>query len=457
MKLTRAFLLTSLIVGFLISFSLAGAPRPDAFQCKERVVFFGDSITHAGNYLLYLQVFEALRHPHRRAVFMNAGSGGNDLAAGIRRIEFDVRNRKPDRVFIMFGMNDVGRENYKVKTPDAGVEKSRRRALDVYRKRLCEMIGIFEKYGIEVVLMTPTPYDQYRKGGKNLPACNEPGLAACAQIVREIAEEKKLPLIDLHAPLTALLKKYPDAALCGLDRIHPGVRGHQLIMALILKATGENPVVADMKISLPEGKNECVNCRISDWKTTGNRLSFEYVPQALPYPVGKEYLKNDRIYPMTRELNMELLEIKGLEPGEYELVAGGNRIGVFSSEDFAGGVNLALLETPSQYRARALETLLQRLLAADQRLRSIAYGNAVILREGKEIKPMEKAFAAIDEWLEKHRTSPHIRYYSAMVKAYKENRKREDELLLGRTVILEKMFQMARPTPYRIEIRNTGK
>ena len=137
--------------------SLAAQQAPAPLAKGERVMFLGDSITHGGHYVSFLQLFQALRHPDRPVEIINAGISGQSAPGGIRRLDHDVFPQNPDRVFIMFGMNDVGRHNYASNTPDEKTLKNRERALAAYRKNMTELVDKLLAAGKQVVLILPSP------------------------------------------------------------------------------------------------------------------------------------------------------------------------------------------------------------------------------------------------------------------------------------------------------------
>ena len=87
----------------------------DAFRLNERVVFIGDSITHAGLYHTYIQTFYATRFPDRNIIIYNLGISGDTAKGGYQRTsgnndylwESDVFSYNPTAAIIMLGMNDA--------------------------------------------------------------------------------------------------------------------------------------------------------------------------------------------------------------------------------------------------------------------------------------------------------------------------------------------------------------
>lgn len=450
MKFLKRFL-AALLLGAVLGVPAEELRRPEPFRANEKVAFFGDSITHGGIYLYELQLFEALRHPYAQVRIMNSGISGNTAWNGLQRIGFDLLDRDPDRVFVMFGMNDVGRSNYRPGTPDEKSLAARARSLDGYRRNLTAVVERLLQAGKRVVLITPSPYDQYGtfQSGSFTP-CNEPGLADCAKIVRKLAAEKKLPLVEFHPAMTELLKKYPERQLCGRDRIHPGRRGHLVMASLLLEAVGESPEVGSILIDAEAKK--AAGTKVENLSIGENGGSFCYFPSALPYPVDGEYRAVDEIHPLTSRLNQELLRVTGLVPGRYTLRTAGRVLGTFSEAELAKGVNLALLDTPSARRAKRAAQIAGQYRAADRKLRNIVYGNTIILREKGNIDDPAAAVATLEKWLEKQKKAPAFQYYSSVVREYKQNRPKEAEIKAEAEKLYRDLYRAARPEPFVIEI-----
>ena len=229
-----------------------GAPIPMSEPCHspakflpgERVAFVGDSITHAGGYIAYMQMFLMELYPTNPPHLYNCGVNGDTAGSFLltKRHEWDVLPLQPDRVFIMMGMNDVNRDLWKTVEPTSEeASELRTRTLVEYEKNMRQLVKAILPKSKNVVLMTPTPYDQYGKfDGHALLGCNDPGLSFCANIVRKISFEMDLPIVELYFPLTQHLKDSAFERLCGDDRIHPGCIGHSLIASLILRSCGHS-------------------------------------------------------------------------------------------------------------------------------------------------------------------------------------------------------------------------
>lgn len=412
------------------------AAQVEPFAEKERVVFLGDSITHGGGYVGWLQLFQTLRNPGSGTVIMSAGLSGDTAGGCFKRFERDVAGKRPDRVFVMFGMNDVGHHHYTdaaAKSKD--VKKKRDEAQKRYAENMRKVDKLIAKTGAAAVYMTPTPYDEYATSIKK-PAnrdCNEYGLAGIAGIVRKLAASGKRGGIELFDPFTEMVKKHPGRFMA--DRVHPGAEGHLVMAAMIFGQTGVSPFV---------GRCE----------TKASALPFRYEPKSFPLPVTDLYGKVEEVYPITEKLNREIFAVKGLGEGTWELLADGKVLGEFSAKQLSDGVNLALLPTPNQLEARRLAKISGALAGGMSRMCTFFAMFDRVVRCGGNPEDRKSAFDALDKWTAqlKAKKVSTATYYSNCAESFK---KTFDE----RAVIEKNMerqraeLDAARPKSYVISVR----
>lgn len=337
---------------FLLLTCFAVSAGREVIPPDAKVVFYGDSITASGFYPHYLQTYCLTRFPEQKNTWIFSGTSGSNLTNSLLRLDREVIGNQPDVVFIMMGMNDVNISLYDKAPPAERNAAQRKAALDAFAsslKETCRKIGPEAR----IVLLTPTPYDQYsRKSGRNLPSANE-GLARVAELVRKFAGENKLQLVDLHAPYTELLKRYPDCGINRTDRIHPEILGHLCMMKLLAERLDLPAAVARIELDYQNGgvlKQE--NAVVTRAEKAGAVLRWNYAPKALPFPVTAETPAADRLFGFTNRVNREEVVVKNLPAGRYDLLAGGRPVGVFSAGELSKGVNIATLDTPSQRLAQ---------------------------------------------------------------------------------------------------------
>jgi lysophospholipase L1-like esterase len=204
------------------------------------VLFLGNSITYAGQYVTDLEAYYTSRHPQHQLEFINLGlpsetvsglsepdhAGGQfprpDLHERLNRILTQI---KPDLVFACYGMNDG------IYLP---FDEERFRK---YREGMTWLHDSLAKTGARVIMVTPPVYDEQRGGGKGY-----------AQVLDKysdwlLAQRKKgWEVADVHYPMKKYLearRKVNGGFALANDGIHPGELGHWLMAQQLLLYLGE--------------------------------------------------------------------------------------------------------------------------------------------------------------------------------------------------------------------------
>jgi lysophospholipase L1-like esterase len=204
---------------FLLAFGthdMAAAPAPDlrtlVAQGRIRtVVALGDSIT-AGYRLSqgWPELLQReLRQRHPEVVIHNAGCPGDTAADGLARLSRDVLPRKPDLVFISFGINDA-----QARVPPA-----------LFRRTTSLMVETLRKEGITPVLLTTTRL--VMGGARMLGLDPEP----YNRELLTLAADAGVPCLDLYS-----LMKGQNRRENYLDLVHLNTRGNALVADCILRA-----------------------------------------------------------------------------------------------------------------------------------------------------------------------------------------------------------------------------
>jgi lysophospholipase L1-like esterase len=188
---------------------------------KKRVVFFGDSITQAGNepggYIDLLRQ----RMDTSRYELIGAGISGNKVPDLQQRLQKDVLNQNPDVVVIYIGINDVW-HFYKFEGT-TGTEK------EVYEAGLRELIQDITATNSEVILATPTVIGEDPDSQEEV----NQQLQAYAEVVRQIAEDMNVPLCDLRANISEYLRENNAArqyeGILTTDGVHMNEQGNQFL------------------------------------------------------------------------------------------------------------------------------------------------------------------------------------------------------------------------------------
>lgn len=218
-----------------------------------RITLFGDS-TSAPRKVSGrdLTIYGSLLETHFRekgvpVQVINASVGGATTEDARSRLNGVLRNQ-PDIVVIQFGINDAAVDVWKEPPADAP-----RVSLKSYRDNLRHIVQKSREMGAIPILMTPNrvywtarlkqrygkpPYDPNRWDGFDII------LADYAQVVRELAKELNVQLVDIHAEYT---RQGQAGATLLLDGMHPNDQGHALVLAKLVPVLEKLPL-ADMLV-----------------------------------------------------------------------------------------------------------------------------------------------------------------------------------------------------------------
>jgi lysophospholipase L1-like esterase len=245
--------IASLVVLLLASSIGFGADEKPLLRPGQRVVFLGDSITHAGHFVALVEARLRTLHPESSFDLINLGLPSETLS-GLsepdhpfprpdlhERLDRALAKAKPDLVVACYGVNDG------IYYP---FSKTR---FTAYKKGVDKLIEKVRKAKAELILMTPPPFDPLpmRKKGKLRAAGSQKFAwfaiyeAYDAEVMTKYAawilEQRKrvLAVVDLRTPILAHVRKQrekkPDFALSS-DGIHLNADGHRIIANTLLEA-----------------------------------------------------------------------------------------------------------------------------------------------------------------------------------------------------------------------------
>jgi hypothetical protein len=216
----------------------------------------------------------------------------------------------------------------------------------------------------------PSPYDEVA----HTPAFPVSGDVHYNEVMRSFgkwianyAQQNQLDLADLNSGVVNMLieaNKLDPAGAKDIipDRIHPSFAGSMSLAEGLLKAWHVRPAVSTviLNASPKELKLESSEfANVSDL-SKGGTVSWTEVDESLPLPFkqwqemwggGANVGLVIRASDITEALNRQILKVKGLKSGTYSLRIDGDSVGAFNNDQFASGINLALLKTPATEQA----------------------------------------------------------------------------------------------------------
>jgi lysophospholipase L1-like esterase len=225
----------ALAVGFLLLVTRGVAadedPADKTVELKkgDRIIIFGDSLTALAGQEEpkkfvtkgYVRIVrETLQETHKdKDVTVDwVATGGHTVPDLLKRVDKDVIAKKPTIVVIQIGCNDA-----------------RRIAKDQFKASLEDLIDKLQKVNIQVIQCTLTSVGEKHDGTNK----DDPKLEEFAQVEREVAKAKKVPLNDLRKAFVAHWKKNnpgnKGSGILTYDGNHFNDAGHKFVAEQMLK------------------------------------------------------------------------------------------------------------------------------------------------------------------------------------------------------------------------------
>lgn len=449
------------VLALTCSLGLQATEESFSFKDGDTWCVLGDSITHAGPYHHDVELFYVTRYPGNALKVINCGVGGDTARGALRRLGWDCLDHKPSVVSVMLGMNDVNRNLYDASNaPSAGLEGLKADADSAYRTNMASLTSMITNSGARLILITPSIFDDTGE----LKATNKPGCAAAltryANEVKALASQRGASVVDFNGPMTvinaSIQKTNPAGTIVGADRVHPGPVGHFVMAYEFLKAQKPRTRVSLIGVDASTGKPDgCEECDVSAIKTAPDELSFTCLEKALPYPVSEEIKPALGLVPFMDEFNGEILKVKGLKAGSYQLSVDDIPIRSYSAENLAAGVNLSPEQTPQSNQAFRVEEILKKKWDAAGKLRNIAAFEYAVWPEAPHSGSASEGDSMkekMQDFLKKN-TSEKIVAKSLV---YNEWKPHEDELKKSVQDAVAEAYSTAKPVPHRYVIKKTA-
>lgn len=363
------------------------AARAETFSDGERVVFYGDSVTHHGYYVTPVQTFYYTRYPDRDVRIWNCGVGGETAGEAAWRFELDIAARKPTSAVVLFGMNDVCVLGYQPNATDA-VKRRSREAPAAFEKNMRRLKALFDKDlpGTKLTWCTLVPWDDELKFRKPRPPIT--GVTAAEKplcdFVTRFQKEAGGGYVDYYGPMLAYNRKLhardPYMSLSP-DTIHTKEPGGLFMAKLFLTAQDADGLVSDVRLdakSLRTTKAE--NAVVSDVVRENGGVAFTVREKALPFPVDPAARELADDIGFDAAFNREMLSVTRLPDGDWTLTIDGSNVLTKSAADWAKGVNLTSYETPMMAQARSVADKVEKRRGKERDVRSMMVGRCVAIR-----------------------------------------------------------------------------
>jgi lysophospholipase L1-like esterase len=433
------------------------------FKDGDRVCFVGNSITMGGEFHHQIALAYALRFPDRKITFYNCGISGDVTGGILNRMDSDILVNKPNWCVLMAGMNDVNGSLYTAAFREKeGVEKMRQNALMIYRENMEAIIKRLLQEGIKVALQKPTIYDETAKLNSDDCKGRNAALGQCAIYVQELANKYHLPVVDYYNILlqvnSTIQKRDSTATIIGKDRVHPGPYGNFVMAYQFLKTSGFDAdcSVTNMSLSGKKVKTSTAGASISNVVNNFTGISFKSLEQSLPFPAPWPAFKVDSLVPFTTDLNREILKVKGLKKGKYELLIDSTVIATFSNKELSKGINLSLYPNAPQYKqALSVQQAFMAGWALEARLRVLKFVEYGIVKSQVSTTDKDSLQTFFNKVMDGFRTNPqpYSGFYQSSFNKYNSDKPIEQSLIDQLENARKKIWLLNKPQPHLFTIR----
>lgn len=319
--------------------------NPSVLKQGARLAIVGDSITEQKQYSKFIETYLLACMPHLEVQCLQFGWSGETAPGFANRMENDLVPWKPDVVTTCYGMNDGRYRKY-----DAGIGNA-------YKAGMTRIVNRMKEAGAHVVVGSPGVVDS-ETWARNEPdrdkVYNE-NLDQLRQIARGLAEQNRFRFADVFGTMMDSMVKSKAALgnayhVGGGDGVHPAANGHLVMAYAFLKGLGLDGDLGAVALNWKSGVAKARDGHRIVASANG-KLTVESRRYPFCFSGGESDPNGTRsilpYVPFNQDLNRFTLVVTGLPRGGAD-VSWGSVTKTFSSEQLAGGINLAaeFLENP---------------------------------------------------------------------------------------------------------------
>ena len=437
----------------------------DGFSCNEeqhsnilmsgdKISFIGNSITHNGYHLNYLMQYYATRFPYMPIWIKNAGISGDTTEDINKRINNDIYPYLSDVNVVMSGMNDAFRY-YPISENDSLSDVKRLKSIKKYRKEINKIVTNVKETGNRLVLFTPSIYDETVKNNKKNNKSINTTLKEYRNEIIGLSKKYDIPVVDQWKKLLELnghiQKEDSTYSIIGQDRVHPGFEGGFAMAYFFLEKFNEPGIVSVTNINCRTEKYKVQNAVLSDLNVEDSYCSFKLLEKSLPFPVDS-LLKNVIKYiPFQERFNKEILKVRNLKEGNYELIIDDVSVGIYSSDELNNGINLALnINTPQYKQAMKISNICKEIRWKVYNIRRLKLVEFQKIGVEIDFNDEDLCINKAKELKNNHKNNDWI---LMSYKWYIVNKKKEHEMINNIENLHDEMYSKAQPVVHSYQLR----
>jgi len=254
--------------------------------------------------------------------------------------------------------------------------------------------------GTKVILLTTSPVEIYQGSAFPPGSPHNKTLKQFADGLRGVAGKEHAIFVDQFSPMLEAIERGRKQGILGTDQpprltadgCHPNWDGAVIMAASILTELKAPSFVSRLTIDGRSGQViESSGCSVAFSSNTmfqaGRSLTFQRVDDALPWPIpndAKIALKLSSFAILFR-LNRYELKVVGLLPSSYALAIDGERVGTFSDQELAYGINLARYSSPLNAQGdKLLEVVLKKNALFRQRWQNVQLSKRITSEDARQ-------------------------------------------------------------------------
>ena len=450
-------ILFAISLNSVVAFDQVSAGSP--FIDGDNVALLGDRSTRLGLWHRYVAEFYATRFPQRTVSFVVC-SHFEQMHLIADRLQMEYFGVKPTVAVFSFGLTGCEFLFQNSLRPDR-LQLDRRDDMLAKYKIGLEFIARRVKDGQvkRLILTTPFAYDNSPVNpAESFPGLNE-ALAACGHNVFLLARRLQAGLVDVHGPMSALLKEAENlksySGIIELNRSTPTPAGHLIMAWIFLKSQGVPGFISRISLHVKyQTTTRCRGVKIQGIKWNSSGFEGTVLEECLPWPLDPDAQSALVWAPGIQDLNQQEFVCGGLDPGKYDLMIDDVQIGTWNANELENGINIsAIRSTPQCLQAKAVQRLCEERLAIIlsllnlREVEGIWFGNRVDLGNEKEWTSALEKFVAANGGQERYR---------AMAAQYRTVKSQEVGLIKLFRELSDHIREAAQPVPHTYKLIRQG-
>ena len=337
-----AFLLWTIRISLVIAAWVAGigsplvAAEPFSLKDGDRVVWVGNTFAERDQTYGYTETLLTSRYPDRGFTFRNLGWSG-DTVYGIARARFgppaegfqhlltNVEALQPTVILVSYGAN----ESY------AGES-----GLPAFQQQLESLLAALGKSQPRLVFLSPLKLETLPRPLPDPTAQNE-RLRLYANLLRQVAEQRQAPFVDLFTSLGES-RSSPHLLPLTDNGVHLTAYGYSLAAEVISAGLGRPAAEWRVKVDSAAQRISAEGTTATELVVAADELKFRLADARLPAPLAPP-----PFVPAARknaagegEGLPRILQIDGLAPGRYTLQIDEKAVTQATAAEWQAGVRL---------------------------------------------------------------------------------------------------------------------